>query len=73
MSETQENTGADYGDHLIWRLVGSTVRMFGANAEGEILLAVEKDGVTTELVIGKDEAGDITLYEIERKEVLDGR
>lgn len=63
-----EQAEVDYGKELIWRVVGSKIVSFGANASGEILLAVEKDGERTELVVGKDETGDICLFEIEKKE-----
>ena len=73
MSETlqqpqtpEEQSEVDYGNHLIWRLVGSKITMFGANASGEILLRTERDGETTELVVGKDENGEISLFEIEK-------
>lgn len=65
---TAENTDSDQSEYckrLIWRLVGSRVTMFGANATGEIFMSVEKDGDHTKLVIGKDESGEVTLYEIE--------
>ena len=55
----------DYGENLIWRLVGSKVTTFGANVNGEIFLCTEKDGVKTEIIIGKDERGDIALFEAE--------
>lgn len=63
-----EQAEVDYGEHLIWRLVGSTVTSFGANAAGEVFLSTVKDGVTNEVIIGKDEAGEITLFEVEKKE-----
>lgn len=66
-SNPAEQAEADYGENLIWRLVGSRITSFGANANGEILLAVEKNGEHTELVVGKDETGDICLFEIEKK------
>lgn len=76
MTETlkQPETAADqaevdYGEHLIWRLVGSKIVTFGANNDGEILLITEKDGVPTELIIGKDENGDVTVFEIEQTAV----
>lgn len=59
----------DYGEHLIWRLVGAKIVMFGANGNGEIFLATEKDGVTTDLIVGKDENGEITVFEAEQKVV----
>lgn len=68
----EEQAQVDYGEHLIWRLVGSKIKQFGANAAGEILLVTEKDGVFTELVVGKDETGDIALFEIEKQEVPNG-
>lgn len=61
-----EQAEVDYGNHLIWRLVGSKITMFGANANGEILLRTERDGETTDLVIGKDETGEVALFEIEK-------
>lgn len=64
----EEQAEVDYGQHLIWRLVGSRIKAFGANAVGEILLSVEKDGTTTELVVGKDADGEIALFEIDNKE-----
>lgn len=63
-----EQAEVDYGNHLIWRLVGSRIKTFGANLEGEILLVAEKDGQIIDLIIGKDENGDIALFEVEKKE-----
>ena len=64
-----EHAEVDYGEHLIWRLVGARISTFGANADGEIFLCAEKDGVKTEVIIGKDERGDVALFEVERTEV----
>lgn len=64
-----EQSEVDYGEHLIWRMVGSKIVMFGANAQGEIVLVTEKEGVRTEVVIGKDELGDVALFEVEKAEV----
>lgn len=63
----EEQAQVDHGEHLIWRLVGSKIVTFGANVDGEIFLCTEKEGKILELVIGKDEDGEISLYEIERK------
>lgn len=68
----EEQAEVDYGEHLIWRLVGSKITSFGANENGEVFLRVEKDSKSIELIIGKDERGDICLYEIEHKEVANG-
>jgi hypothetical protein len=51
---------ANYAQHVIWRLVGSTIVAFGANEAGEILLSTDKGD---EFIIGKDEHGEITLFE----------
>ena len=65
----EEQAEADYGDHVIWRLVGSTILQFGANDRGEILLVTRKGDEVSELIIGLDENGqDIALYEVEKKE-----
>jgi hypothetical protein len=61
-----EQAEVDYGEHLIWRLVGAKITMFGANANGEIILSTERDGVFTNLVIGKDDSGEVTLFEVEQ-------
>lgn len=61
-----EQSEVDYGEHMIWRLIGSTITMFGANANGEILLSTECAGVKIDLVVGKDELGEISLFEIEK-------
>jgi len=58
----------EYGNHMIWRLVGSKITLFGSNANGEIFLETEKNGVITEVIIGKDEDGEVSLFEIEREE-----
>lgn len=64
-----EEEEVNYGQHLIWRLVGAKITMFGANAQGEIFLCTEKAGVKTEVIIGKDETGDTAVFEIEKKEI----
>jgi hypothetical protein len=65
-----EQAEVDYGEHVIWQLVGSTITSFGANEAGEILLSARtKTGAPVEFIIGKDERGDIALFEVERKEV----
>lgn len=75
MSDTQqpqtpaEQAEANYSENLIWRLVGSKITMFGCNVNGEIFLRTERDGALTEVVVGKDELGDICLFEVEKKEV----
>jgi hypothetical protein len=61
----QEQDEADFGDHVIWRLVNSTIVRFGANEKGEIYLSTQKDGQPMELIIGVDERGDIALYEVQ--------
>jgi hypothetical protein len=60
-----EQAEVDYGEHIIFKLVGSRVVSFGANAAGEIFLQTEKNGQFTEVLIGKDERGDIALFEPE--------
>lgn len=62
-----EKQEVEYGNHLIWKMVGAKITMFGANANGEIFLSVEKDGEQTQVVIGTDESGDVALFEIESK------
>jgi hypothetical protein len=57
----------DYGNHLIWRLIGAKITMFGANATGEIFLAAERDGVVTEVIVGLED-GQIALFEVEKKD-----
>ena len=64
----EDQAEVDFGEHLIWRLVGSKIVSFGANEAGEILLNTVRDGELTELIIGKDETGDIALFEVERKD-----
>lgn len=61
-----EQAEADYGEHLIWRLVGATITSFGANEAGEIYLSATKNGVATEVIVGIDERGDVALFEVER-------
>lgn len=65
----EEHAEVDYGNHLIWRLVGSTITEFGANEHGEIYLATVKNGERQEVIIGKDERGDIALFEVQKPEV----
>lgn len=55
---------ANYGEDLAWRLAGSTIAAIGSNDHGEIFLKVRKNGEVSEFVIGKDEQGEITLYEL---------
>jgi hypothetical protein len=59
----------DYGEEIIFRLVGAKITMFGANGNGEIFLFTEREGVVTKVIIGKDEHGEITLFEAELQEV----
>lgn len=59
-----EQAEADFGDHVIWRLVNSTIVRFGANEKGEIYLSTMKDGQRLELIVGVDERGEIALYEV---------
>lgn len=63
----EEQAEVDYGQYLIWRLVGSRIKALGVSDGGEILLSTEKDGILTELAIGKDDAGEISLFEIKKK------
>lgn len=67
-----EHSEVDYGQRLIWRLVGSRITVFGANANGEIFLSTEKNGIVSRIVIGKDDTGDISLYEIEKEDLSNG-
>ena len=48
----------------MWKLVGSQITAFGMNYDGEIVLTTNRGH---EFVIGKDEHGQIALYEIERR------
>lgn len=66
-SNPAEQAEADYGNHLIWRLVGSTITSFGANEKGEIYLSTRKGDVRDEIIVGLDERGDIALFEVEQK------
>lgn len=59
----------EYGQHLLWRMIGAKIVTMGANADGEIFLQTEREGVLTEVIVGKDENGDIALFEVEKKEV----
>jgi len=63
-----DHAEVEYGDHVIWNMVNSTIVAFGANEEGEIYLSTVKDGVLTEIIIGKDEDGEVSLFEVEKKE-----
>ena len=65
----EEQAEVDYGNHVIWRLVGSTISAFGGNDKGEIFLSTVKNGVVSEFIIGIDERGDIALFEVEKTEV----
>lgn len=59
-----EQAEVDFGQDLAASVINSTVVGFGANDAGEIYLAVEKDGKVLEIVIGKDEFGDVAVYEL---------
>lgn len=61
-----EQSQADYGDNVIWQLLGSTIVAFGGNAEGEIFLSARKGDKVSEFIIGKDEQGEISLFEVEK-------
>ena len=60
-----EQAEVDYGEHLIWRLIGAKITMFGANANGEIFLSAERDGVVTDVIVGQED-GQIALFEVEK-------
>jgi len=62
----EEQAEVDYGQHLIWRMVGATITEFGANEAGEIYLRTEKNGRVDEVIVGKDERGDIALFEVQK-------
>lgn len=64
-ANANEQAEADYGDHVIWRLTGSTITCFGANEKGEILLVTKKGDSVSEFIIGVDERGDIALFEVD--------
>lgn len=64
MSNMTEQEEADFGEHVIWRLVGSTITAFGGNEKGEIFLSAKKGDVVSEFIIGLDENG-VALYEVE--------
>jgi hypothetical protein len=62
-----EEAQVQYGNQLIANLIDSTITCFGANERGEIYLSAIKDGILTEVIVGKDEAtGDIALFEVEK-------
>lgn len=66
---SEEQAEVDYGEHVIWQLVGSTITAFGANEAGEILLSARtKSGQMVEFIIGKDERDDVALFEIEKQD-----
>ena len=67
-----DQTEIDYGEHLIWRMVGAKITSFGSNADGEVFLSTVKDGIVTEVIIGKDEDGEVALFEIEKKAQASG-
>jgi hypothetical protein len=52
---------ADYAEHLLWRMTGSKITSIGANQDGEIYISTDR-GI--EIVIGKDEQGEISLFEM---------
>lgn len=59
-----EHDEVNFGKELAAGLIDSTIVSFGANEIGEIYLSTIKDGKITELIVGKDEEGEITLYEV---------
>jgi hypothetical protein len=65
-----EQAEADYGDHVIWRLVGAKITAFGGNDKGEIYLSVlnPRDGKPAEFVIAPDPdfPGGVALFEVEK-------
>jgi hypothetical protein len=63
-----EKEELDYGTNVITQLLGATIVAFGATNDGEILLVARKDGQRLEFVIGKDESGDVALFEVETEE-----
>lgn len=60
-----EHAEVEYGTDVVYKLLGSRVVSFGANAAGEIFLQTEKEGVYTEILIGIDDRGEIALFEPE--------
>lgn len=67
-----EEAEVEYGNHIIFKMLGAKITSFGANANGEIFLQVEKDGEYTEVLIGVDSRGDIALFEPELVPVQGG-
>ena len=63
MTEKEEQE-VEYGEHVIWQLVGSKILAFGANEDGEIILTARtKDEQVVEFIISKDSDGEIALFE----------
>lgn len=63
----EEQEQIDFGQVLIARLVGARIVAFGANQDGEVLIEAERDGETTKVIIGKDEDGELAVFEVEQE------
>jgi hypothetical protein len=63
---TQPQSESDYAEHLLWRMTGSKITSIGANQDGEIYISTDK-GV--QVIIGKDENGEISLFELVTQEL----
>jgi hypothetical protein len=68
MNETNEtpegSDESDYAQHLLWRMTGSKITSIGVNQDGEVYISTDS-GVR--VIVGKDEAGDVALFEILEK------
>ena len=59
-----EQAEVDYGELVTAQLLGSTIAAFGATNTGEIFLVARKGDERHEFIIGKDEHGEIAIFEV---------
>lgn len=60
-----------FGNELVEKLVGSRITVFGANFDGSEIILCTDSGV--QVIIGKDESGDIGIFPAEQVQVVDLR
>lgn len=67
-----EKAEVDYGELVVSQLLGATIVAFGATHQGEIFLVAKKDDARHEFIIGKDEAGEVSIFEVEEGKPQEG-
>lgn len=67
-----EKSEIDYGALVVAQLLGATIVAFGATHDGEIFLLARKGDERHEFIIGKDENGEVSIFEVEEGKPQEG-